>query len=132
MNDIKFDYHAVGRRKLARARVWIRPGSGSIVMNKKHLHEVCKSEHLIAHAVKPLKLLGLFGGIDIRCTTVGGGVSGQMQAIAHGISKSLILMDPSLRTALKSAGLLTRDSRMVESKKYGRAKARKRFQYTKR
>ena len=127
----QFKYHAVGRRKVAKARVWIRPGSGSYTVNGKPFGEFF-GEYNQVSTVRPFNIVGLLGAMDVKCTTSGGGVSGQAQAIAHGISKALVLMDADLRPALRSAGLLTRDSRMVESKRYGRAKARKRFQYTKR
>ena len=124
---------ATGRRKEASARVWIRTGSGAVTINGKGIEHYFKREVLRMILQQPLEAVeGLKGAWDINATVKGGGLSGQAGAIRHGLARALILQDEKLRPAMKKAGLLTRDARRVERKKYGRPGARKRFQFSKR
>ncbi len=124
--------YATGKRKDAVARVWIKPGSGKVTVNGKDQQVYFARPVLQMILRQPFQVAGVDGQFDVMCTVAGGGLSGQAGAVKHGISKALQLYDPSLRGALKAAGFLTRDSRVVERKKYGRAKARKSFQFSKR
>ena len=124
--------YATGKRKDAIARVWIRPGSGKVVVNGKPQNEYFARPVLQMILAQPFGITNTDGQFDVVATVKGGGLSGQAGAVKHGVSKALQLYDPSLRGALKAAGLLTRDSRVVERKKYGKAKARKSFQFSKR
>lgn len=125
--------YATGRRKESAARVWITPGSGRFTINRKHnLDEYFSREVLTWIVRQPIGVAEVEGRYDVWCTVRGGGKAGQAGAIRHGLSHALALADTTLRPKLKRAGLLTRDSRMVERKKYGRPGARKRFQYSKR
>jgi small subunit ribosomal protein S9 len=121
-----------GRRKRAVARVRIRPGTGKIVVNKREVEDYFPSETHRMILTEPLRLTNTAEMYDIDATLDGGGSSGQAGALRHGISRSLIELDPELRTELKKAGFLTRDDREKESKKYGLKKARKAPQYSKR
>jgi len=123
---------AVGRRKSAVARVFLRKGSGKILVNDVNLADYLKSETLRVDAEKAFTVLGNAGGFDVKVNVCGGGLSGQAGAIRLGIARALVEADAENRTALKKAGLLTRDARKVERKKYGQAGARKRFQFSKR
>lgn len=125
-------YYATGRRKTAAARVFLKPGSGVININGKSLEQFLKrsTSQILVH--QPLELLNLRKKFDLYITVEGGGEAGQAGAIRHGISRVLTVFDPAHRPALKAAGFLTRDPRMVERKKYGQAGARKRYQYSKR
>ena len=124
--------YATGKRKNAVARVWIRPGSGKVVVNGKTMAEYVARPVLQMILRQPFTVAGVEGQFDVMATVAGGGLSGQAGAVKHGVSKALQLYEPSLRGALKAAGFLTRDSRVVERKKYGKAKARKSFQFSKR
>ena len=124
--------YATGKRKDAVARVWIKPGSGKVTVNGKAMDEYFARPVLQMILRQPFTVAGREGEFDVQATVKGGGLSGQAGAVKHGISKALQLYDPSLRAALKAAGFLTRDSRVVERKKFGRAKARKSFQFSKR
>ena len=124
--------YATGKRKNAVARVWIKPGSGKVIVNGKELNDYFARPVLQMILRQAFSVAGVTGQFDVMATVAGGGLSGQAGAVKHGISKALQLYDPSLRPALKAAGFLTRDSRVVERKKYGRAKARKSFQFSKR
>ncbi len=124
--------YATGKRKNAVARVWIKPGSGKVVVNGKEMAVYFARPVLQMILRQPFSVAGVTGQFDVMATVVGGGLSGQAGAVKHGISKALQLYDPFLRGALKAAGFLTRDSRVVERKKYGKAKARKSFQFSKR
>ncbi|GAW33883.1 MAG: 30S ribosomal protein S9 [Roseovarius sp.] len=124
--------YATGKRKDAVARVWIKPGSGKVVVNGKPINEYFARPVLQMILKQPFTVSGTEDQFDVMATVKGGGLSGQAGAVKHGVSKALQLYDPSLRGALKAAGFLTRDSRVVERKKYGRAKARKSFQFSKR
>ncbi len=121
-----------GRRKESVARVRMIAGKGSFKVNGRELADYLMRETLVNHAEEPLKLVELFGSMDITCTTSGGGIAGQAGAIRLGVSRALLKHDPEFRQALRRAGMLTRDAREVERKKYGQPKARKRFQYSKR
>ncbi len=124
--------YATGKRKDAVARVWIKPGSGKVVVNGKDMSEYFARPVLQMILRQPFTVAGVDGQFDVMATVKGGGLSGQAGAVKHGISKALQLYEPSLRAALKAAGFLTRDSRVVERKKFGKAKARKSFQFSKR
>ena len=124
--------YATGKRKDAIARVWIKPGSGRITVNDRDLDVYFARPVLRMVLRQPLNAVQRDTQFDIVCTVKGGGLSGQAGAIRHGISKALTYFDPELRAVLKSGGFLTRDSRVVERKKYGRPKARKSFQFSKR
>ena len=124
--------YATGKRKDAVARVWIKPGSGKVTVNGKDMNDYFARPVLQMILAQPFSVAGVEGQFDVVATVKGGGLSGQAGAVTHGVSKALQLYDPSLRPALKAAGFLTRDSRVVERKKYGKAKARKSFQFSKR
>ena len=124
--------YATGRRKDAVARVWIKPGSGRISINGRELERYFARPVLRMILNQPLVVAARENQYDITCTVTGGGLSGQAGAIRHVISRALTYYEPSLRGALKKAGFLTRDSRTVERKKYGKAKARRSFQFSKR
>jgi small subunit ribosomal protein S9 len=125
-------FYATGKRKTAVARVFLRPGQGRIMINKRPFEEYMVRESDRMLITEPLKLSDLNGKVDINATVRGGGIFGQAGAIRHGISQALVLMDPDLRDPLKKGGFLTRDSRVKERKKYGQRGARARFQYSKR
>ncbi|MBU2866468.1 30S ribosomal protein S9 [Pacificibacter marinus] len=124
--------YATGKRKDAVARVWIKAGSGKVVINGKDQDKYFARPVLQMILRQPFTVAGVEGEFDVFATVKGGGLSGQAGAVKHGISKALQLYTPELRGALKAAGFLTRDSRVVERKKFGRAKARKSFQFSKR
>ena len=124
--------YATGKRKDAVARVWIKPGSGKVVVNGKEMNAYFARPVLQMILRQPFSVAGVEDQFDVMATVKGGGLSGQAGAVKHGISKALQLYDPSLRGALKAAGFLTRDSRVVERKKYGKRKARRSFQFSKR
>jgi len=124
--------YATGKRKNAVARVWIKPGSGKILVNTKNVEVFFARPVLRMLIQQPLVAANRTGQYDVVCTVSGGGLSGQAGAVRHGISKALTHYEPELRGSLKKGGFLTRDSRVVERKKYGRAKARRSFQFSKR
>ncbi len=124
--------YATGRRKNAIARVWIKRGKGKITVNGKPIETYFARPVLRMLVSQPMILVARATEMDVDCTVVGGGLSGQAGAVRHGISRALTYFEPALRGALKKGGFLTRDSRAVERKKYGRAKARRRFQFSKR
>ncbi|GGE43819.1 30S ribosomal protein S9 [Actibacterium pelagium] len=124
--------YATGKRKDAVARVWIKPGSGKVIVNGKDQSEYFARPVLQMILRQPFTVAGVEDQFDVNATVKGGGLSGQAGAVKHGISKALQLFDPSLRSPLKAAGFLTRDSRVVERKKFGRRKARRSFQFSKR
>jgi small subunit ribosomal protein S9 len=125
-------YYATGKRKTAIAKTWLRPGSGNIVVNNRPLDDYFKVETAKTILQQPLVLTNTNDTFDVRVTVIGGGISGQAGAIRHGISRALIQIDPDLRTALKRAGFVRRDSRVKERKKYGQKGARARYQFSKR
>ena len=124
--------YATGRRKDAVARVWLKPGSGKIVVNGRDQEVYFARPTLRLVINQPFEIAERTGQYDIVCTVAGGGLSGQAGAVKHGISQALTKYEPALRSAVKAEGFLTRDSRTVERKKYGRAKARRSFQFSKR
>ncbi|MBL4640114.1 MAG: 30S ribosomal protein S9 [Kordiimonadaceae bacterium] len=124
--------YATGKRKDAVARVWIKPGSGKITVNGRDQETYFARPTLRLLLAQPFQAAGRENQYDVIATVKGGGLSGQAGAVKHGISKAIQLAEPELRGALKAAGFLTRDSRVVERKKYGRAKARRSFQFSKR
>ena len=124
--------YATGKRKDAVARVWIKPGSGKVIVNGKDQDKYFARPVLQLILRQPMQVAGVEGEFDVYATVKGGGLTGQAGAVKHGISKALQLYEPSLRGALKAAGFLTRDSRVVERKKYGKRKARRSFQFSKR
>lgn len=123
--------YATGKRKDAVARVWIKPGSGKVTVNGKEMNAYF-ARPVLQILRQPFQVAGVEDQFDVMATVKGGGLSGQAGAVKHGISKALQLYDPALRGALKAAGFLTRDSRVVERKKYGKRKARRSFQFSKR
>jgi small subunit ribosomal protein S9 len=124
--------YATGKRKNAVARVWIKPGSGKVVVNGKTMADYFARPVLQMILRQPFTVANVEGQFDVMATVAGGGLSGQAGAVKHGISKALQLYEPTLRSPLKAAGFLTRDSRVVERKKYGKRKARRSFQFSKR
>jgi small subunit ribosomal protein S9 len=124
--------YATGKRKNAVARVWIKPGSGKIVVNERAIEVFFARPVLRMLIQQPIVATNRAGQYDVTCTVSGGGLSGQAGAVRHGISKALTYFEPDLRGALKRGGFLTRDSRVVERKKYGKMKARRSFQFSKR
>jgi len=124
--------YATGKRKNAVARVWIKPGSGKILVNTKAVEAFFARPVLRMLIQQPLIATNRSGQYDVTCTVSGGGLSGQAGAVRHGLAKALTYFEPDLRSALKRGGFLTRDPRVVERKKYGRAKARRSFQFSKR
>nr|WP_233346983.1 30S ribosomal protein S9 [Hyphobacterium sp. CCMP332] len=124
--------YATGKRKDAVARVWIKRGSGKIVVNGREQEVYFARPVLRMMLQQPFEVAERKNEFDVICTVKGGGLSGQAGAVRHGISKALNLFEPALRGPLKAAGFLTRDSRVVERKKYGRKKARRSFQFSKR
>jgi small subunit ribosomal protein S9 len=132
VRDVLGRSYATGKRKDAVARVWIRPGPGRVTVNGKEMAEYFARPVLQMILRQPFRVAGVEGQFDVMATVAGGGLSGQAGAVKHGISKALQIYDPALRAALKAAGFLTRDSRVVERKKYGKRKARRSFQFSKR
>ena len=124
--------YATGRRKTAIARVWIKPGNGRVTVNGRDQEQFFARPVLRMIIKQPFDVTSRVDQFDVMCTVTGGGLSGQAGAVRLGISKALVNYEPGLRPALKSGGFLTRDSRVVERKKYGRAKARRSFQFSKR
>jgi small subunit ribosomal protein S9 len=124
--------YATGRRKNAVARVWVKPGKGEIMVNGKKAVQYFARPVLRMLITQPFLVADRYNQFDVYCTVVGGGLSGQAGAVRHGISRALTNYEPDLRAILKAAGFLTRDPRVVERKKYGKAKARRSFQFSKR
>ncbi|MEK0084671.1 30S ribosomal protein S9 [Geminicoccaceae bacterium SYSU G07066] len=124
--------YATGRRKDAVARVWVKAGTGKFTVNGKDMAQYFARPTLQMIIGQPFGVTNRVGQYDVVCTVTGGGLSGQAGAVRHGLSRALINYDPTLRPLLKSGGFLTRDDREVERKKYGRAKARRSFQFSKR
>ncbi len=125
-------YYGTGRRKTSVARVWLRPGQGVITVNRRPFEDYFARETLRMIICQPFQLTNTFGQFDVSVNVGGGGTAGQAGAIRHGIARALVIFDDKLRQTLKRAGLLTRDPRMRERKKYGQPGARKQFQYSKR
>jgi small subunit ribosomal protein S9 len=125
-------YYATGKRKTAIARTWLKPGSGNIVVNNRPLDDYFKVGTAKTILQQPLVLTNTNDTFDVNVKVIGGGINGQAGAIRHGISRALMLADPDLRTTLKRAGFIRRDSRVKERKKYGQKGARARYQFSKR
>ena len=132
MSEVHEKFYATGKRKESIAKVWLLPGDGNFVINGRGMKEYFKRDSLETLAKQPLVITDTLGSFDIHATVKGGGLTGQSGALRLGISRALIETDPNLRTTLKRAGFLTRDSRTVERKKYGQPGARKKFQFSKR
>jgi small subunit ribosomal protein S9 len=124
--------YATGKRKDAVARVWIKPGKGRITVNEREVEKYFARPVLRMLIAQPFVATNRVGEFDVVCSVAGGGLSGQAGAVRHGISKALTYYEPALRPVLKTGGFLTRDSRVVERKKYGKRKARRSFQFSKR
>ena len=124
--------YSTGRRKESIARVWVSNGTGDITINKKNIEDYFKDKALRMIINQPLEVAKKSDSVDLKITVLGGGLSGQAGAIKHGLSRALTLIDPNTKDSLKKNGFLTRDSRTVERKKYGRQKARRSFQFSKR
>ncbi|NOZ26120.1 MAG: 30S ribosomal protein S9 [Nitrospirae bacterium] len=125
-------YQATGRRKTSVARVILKPGTGRVEVNNRPIEKYFPRETLRMVVRQPLELAGMYNKLDVKVTVSGGGLSGQAGAVRHGIARALLNVDSDLRPKLKKEGLLTRDPRMRERKKYGQKGARKRFQFSKR
>ena len=132
MSSTEEKVYATGRRKVAIAKVWLSAGEGKITVNNKDLTTYFARDTSDMVVKQPLVITNTLGSYDVNATVLGGGLSGQAGALKLGISKALMQMDPNLRPVLKKAGFLTRDSRMVERKKYGQPGARKKYQFSKR
>ena len=130
--DFKDSKYATGRRKKSIAKVWMKKGSGVIYVNGIKMADYFKKTNLQIAIYRPLTIVKRENEFDVRCSVNGGGLSGQAGAIIHGISRALVEFEPTLKTTLKKEKLTTRDSRSVERKKYGRRKARRGFQFSKR
>ena len=130
--DFKDSKYATGRRKKSIARVWLKKGSGNMYVNGKKMNDYFQKPNLQIAIFRPLTLVKREYEFDVRCTVKGGGLTGQAGAIILGISRAMILFEPDLKLTLKKEKLTTRDSRAVERKKYGRRKARRSFQFSKR
>ena len=124
--------YSTGRRKESIAKVWVTNGTGNITINKKNIEDYFKDKALRMIINQPLEVAKKSDSVDLKITVLGGGLSGQAGAIKHGLSRALTLIDPNTKDSLKKNGFLTRDSRTVERKKYGRQKARRSFQFSKR
>jgi len=124
--------YGTGRRKESVARVWLKPGSGEIVVNGRKMTDYFGRSVLQTLVLQPFSIADRLGRYDVFCTVRGGGLSGQAGAVRHGISRALVDYEPDLRSLLKAEGMMTRDSRTVERKKYGLMKARRSFQFSKR
>ena len=125
-------FYGTGKRKSAIAKVWVFKGNGVVSINKKPANEYLNSSFLVDSLVEPLKVLNLDNKYDIFVKSLGGGLSGQAEAIKLGVSRALVSMNSEFRSSLKNEGLLSRDSRVKERKKYGRKRARKGYQFRKR
>lgn len=126
------EYYATGHRKNATAKVWLSPGEGRFIVNGQSLIGYVRRPTLELTVREPLQVVEAVGRLDIRAKCFGGGISGQAGALRHGIAKALVVMDAEMRSPLRRAGMLTRDSRQKERKKYGRKRARRGFQFKKR
>ena len=130
--DFKDSKYATGRRKKSIAKVWVKKGSGNIYVNGKKMVEYFQKPNLQTAIYRPLTVVNRKNEYDVRCFVKGGGLTGQAGAIVHGLARAVVLHEPDLKTTLKKEKLTTRDSRAVERKKYGRKKARRSFQFSKR
>ena len=130
--DFKDSKYATGRRKTSIAKIWLKKGSGKIYVNGKNYEDYFKRATHKMQLLRPFEIISQPTNYDVRCNVKGGGLTGQVGAMVHGISKALLMFDAELKSTLKKEKLTTRDSRSVERKKYGRRKARRSFQFSKR
>ena len=130
--SVKDSKYATGRRKTSIAKIWLKKGSGQISINGKDYKEYFKRANHKMQLLRPFEIINEQTSYDVRCNVKGGGLSGQVGALVHGISKALVMFDSNSKTTLKKEKLTTRDSRAVERKKYGHRKARRSFQFSKR
>ena len=130
--DFKDSKYATGKRKTSIAKVWLKKGSGQIFVNGKKYEQYFKRENHKMQLLRPFEIIDQSTSYDVRCNVKGGGLTGQVGAMVHGISKALLMFDENLKSTLKKEKLTTRDSRSVERKKYGHRKARRSFQFSKR
>ena len=130
--DFKDSKYATGKRKTSIAKIWLKKGSGKIYVNGKNYEDYFKRANHKMQLLRPFEIINQPTGYDVRCSVKGGGHTGQVGAMVHGISKALIQFDSELKSTLKKEKLTTRDSRAVERKKYGRKKARRSYQFSKR
>ena len=130
--DFKDSNYATGKRKRSIAKIWLKKGSGKIFVNGKNYEDYFKRANHKMQLLRPFEILNQSTSYDVRCNVKGGGLSGQVGAMVHGISKALVQMNPETKSTLKKEKLTTRDSRAVERKKYGHRKARRSFQFSKR
>ena len=130
--DFKDSKYATGRRKTSIAKIWLKKGSGKIYVNGKSYENYFKRANHKMQLLRPFEIVNQATSYDVRCSVKGGGLTGQVGAMVHGISKALLMFDVELKSTLKKEKLTTRDSRSVERKKYGRRKARRSFQFSKR
>ena len=130
--DFKDSKYATGRRKTSIAKIWLKKGSGKIYVNGKNYEDYFKRANHKMQLLRPFEIINQPTGYDVKCSVKGGGHTGQVGAMVHGISKALIQFDSELKSTLKKEKLTTRDSRAVERKKYGRMKARRSYQFSKR
>ena len=130
--NFKDSKYATGRRKTSIAKIWLKKGSGKIYVNGKNYKDYFKRENHKMQLLRPFEIISQPTDYDVRCSVKGGGLTGQVGAMVHGISKALLMFDIELKSTLKKEKLTTRDSRSVERKKYGRRKARRSFQFSKR
>ena len=130
--DFKDSKYATGKRKTSIAKVWLKKGSGKIYINGKNYEDYFYRENHKMQLLRPFEIINQSTEYDVKCNVKGGGLSGQVGALVHGISKALLMFDSELKSTLKKEKLTTRDSRSVERKKYGRRKARRSFQFSKR
>ena len=130
--DFKDSKYATGKRKTSIAKIWLKKGSGKIYVNGKNYNDYFKRENHKMQLLRPFEIISQPTNYDVKCNVKGGGLTGQVGAMVHGISKALLMFDTELKSTLKKEKLTTRDSRSVERKKYGRRKARRSFQFSKR
>ena len=130
--DFKDSKYATGRRKTSIAKIWLKKGSGKIYVNGKNYDEYFLRDNHKMQLLRPFEIINQATDYDVRCNVSGGGLTGQVGAMVHGISKALLMFDTELKSTLKKEKLTTRDSRSVERKKYGHRKARRSFQFSKR
>ena len=130
--DFKDSKYATGKRKTSIAKIWLKKGSGKIYVNGKNYEDYFKRANHKMQLLRPFEIISQATSYDVKCNVKGGGLTGQVGAMVHGISKALLMFDEGLKQTLKKEKLTTRDSRSVERKKYGRRKARRSFQFSKR
>ncbi len=130
--DFKDSKYATGKRKTSIAKVWLKKGSGKIFVNGKKYDDYFKRDNHKMQLLRPFEIINQSTNYDVKCSVKGGGLTGQVGAMVHGISKALLMFDSQLKTTLKKEKLTTRDSRSVERKKYGHMKARRSYQFSKR